>query len=104
MSIRQKTVQLSNNDDAQDYESDEPPSPSPSELTSLLPPRSTSPDSPPCDFTPGPSPEKRKIDLRVKAREWSVTAMQSIPAVFLGSLLNILDGVSCEYAPCYRVL
>ena len=34
-----------------------------------------------------------------RAPEYAVIAMKSVPAVLLGCLLNILDGVSCEYQP-----
>lgn len=39
--------------------------------------------------------EKLRTELRM-APEHAATAVKAIPAVLLGSLLNILDGVSCE--------
>ncbi len=97
MSIRQKTVQLSNNDDAHDYESDGPSAPpTPTEETTLLSERAATP--PPLrSHSPTPSPEKPKLDLRVTVMGYVSTAVKSVPAVLLGSLLNILDGVSCMY-------
>jgi len=45
---------------------------------------------------------RKDLKARIKkelhrAPEYAVVAMKSIPAVLLGCLLNILDGVSCEY-------
>ncbi|KIY67017.1 hypothetical protein CYLTODRAFT_454835 [Cylindrobasidium torrendii FP15055 ss-10] len=98
MSIRQKTLQLSSKSDNQDYESDEPSSPpeTPTETTPLLPSPAVTltPPTPSQESHPGPIHEKRRVALRAKAREYSVTAVQSLPAVLLGGLLNILDGVS----------
>jgi hypothetical protein len=40
--------------------------------------------------------EKLRRELVEKAPEHVYTALKAIPAVLLGCLLNILDGVSCE--------
>jgi len=40
--------------------------------------------------------ETLRRELVEKAPEHVFTALKAIPAVLLGSLLNILDGVSCE--------
>jgi hypothetical protein len=40
--------------------------------------------------------ETLRRELVKKAPEHVFTAFKAIPAVLLGSLLNILDGVSCE--------
>lgn len=40
--------------------------------------------------------ETLRRELVEKAPEHVLTAFKAIPAVLLGSLLNILDGVSCE--------
>ena len=41
---------------------------------------------------------KEMRELVKKAPEHVFTAFKTIPAALLGSLLNILDGVSCEYS------
>ena len=41
--------------------------------------------------------ETMRRELVEKAPEHVFTAFKAIPAVLLGSLLNILDGVSCEF-------
>lgn len=37
-------------------------------------------------------------DVKEKGKEFAKTSITSIPAVILGTLLNILDGVSCEFS------
>ena len=49
---------------------------------------------------------KLKLKSRIKkeirqAPEYAIGAFKAVPAVLLGCLLNILDGVSCEYIYIY---
>ncbi|KAK0218705.1 sulfate transporter family-domain-containing protein [Armillaria fumosa] len=92
MSIRAKTVQLSGNEEEVDLAYTPSPPASPTETTALLPtaaqslrnsiPKATS------------RPPQGKSHVLVFMLETARTSLKSIPAVILGSLLNILDGVS----------
>ncbi|PBK63679.1 hypothetical protein ARMSODRAFT_894160 [Armillaria solidipes] len=92
MSIRAKTVQLSGNEEEVDLTYTPSPPASPTETTALLP---TAAQSLRHSIPKAPSrPPQGKSRVLVYILETARTSLKSIPAVILGSLLNILDGVS----------
>ncbi|KAK0234583.1 sulfate transporter family-domain-containing protein [Armillaria nabsnona] len=92
MSIRAKTVQLSGNEEEVDLTYTPSPPASPTETTALLP---TAAQSLRRSIPKAPSgPPQGKSRVLVYMLETARTSLKSIPAVILGSLLNILDGVS----------
>ncbi|KAK0187257.1 sulfate transporter family-domain-containing protein [Armillaria mellea] len=92
MSIRAKTVQLSGNEEEVDLTYTPSPPASPTETTALLP---TAAQSLRNSIPKAPSrPPQGKSCVLVYILETARTSLKSIPAVILGSLLNILDGVS----------
>ncbi len=100
MSIRAKTVQLSGNEEEVDLTYTPSPPASPTETTALLP---TAAQSLRHSIPKAPSgPPQGKSRVLVYMLETARTSLKSIPAVILGSLLNILDGVSCSYFFVYN--
>ncbi|KAK0451278.1 sulfate transporter family-domain-containing protein [Desarmillaria tabescens] len=92
MSIRAKTVQLSSNEDEVDLTYTPSPPASPNETTSLLTPAAQSLRN---SIPKAPSRiSQGQPRVLVFLLETVQTSLKSIPAVILGSLLNILDGVS----------
>ncbi|KAK0502286.1 sulfate transporter family-domain-containing protein [Armillaria luteobubalina] len=92
MSIRAKTVQLSGNEEEVDLTYTPSPPTSPTETTTLLPTAAQAlRDSIPKATCRPPQGKSRVL---VYMLEIARTSLKSIPAVILGSLLNILDGVS----------
>ncbi|KAG7440141.1 uncharacterized protein BT62DRAFT_938340 [Guyanagaster necrorhizus] len=92
MSIRANTVQLSSNEEEVDLTYTPSPPTSPTETTALLSPAAQSRrDSIP--KTPSRTPQGKPRVL-VCLLDTIRTSLKSIPAVILGSLLNVLDGVS----------
>ncbi|KAK0486595.1 sulfate transporter family-domain-containing protein [Armillaria novae-zelandiae] len=92
MSIRAKTVQLSGNEGEVDLTYTPSPPASPTETTALLP---TAAQSLRNSIPKVPSrPPQGKSRVLVYMLAITRTSLKSIPAVILGSLLNILDGVS----------